>query len=293
MRDQPLSPREAYDRWLRRKSVSTLVLLALALVFGLQVFVWSRPSGEPTALGRGLVAALAAGLVGALFLRLVESDLRARAEMQSPLRELAGEPVALVVLPTPWRSFYYLTLPTIVVGVSIAFMWSAGGLLGWLFVIFSFVFTVVFVSGAWLFVHNSRVVLTDDSLLKTNWRGATNRVPRGAIVRVLRLAFDRSGVSGRGTWITRYWIFQSSSRRALALVNQAMWPMGDIEILVGRLGVPVEGSWTEILKPAEVRRRVKGVVRWTTAHPWLVLISAVILGVVLVVLLIALLAPSS
>ena len=72
-----------------------------------------------------------------------------------------------------------------------------------------------------------------------------------------------------------------------------MWPLGDIEILVGRLGVPVDGSWNDVLKPTEARHEVKGVVRWTTAHPWLVLIAAVILSFALIVLLIALFAPSS
>ena len=286
------NPSEAYDRWLRRKPISMLALLGFAPLFGLQVFAWSQGAGAATALVRGLVVALAAGLVGMLFLRLVESDLRARVEAPAPSVGAAGVPAELVVLPTPWRTFYYLTVPGIVVGVSVAFMWSAGGVLGWAFVIFSLVFTVVFVSGAWLFVHNSRLVLTDEALVKTNWRGATSRVSRPAIVRALRLAFDRSGVSGRGTWITRYWIFESSSGKALALVNQAMWPLADMEILVGRLGVPVEGSLNEILRPKQVRRRVKGVVRWTTVHPWLVLTSAVILSFVLIVLLIALLAPS-
>ncbi len=285
------NPREAYERWMRRKPISTLALLGFALLFGLQVFAWSRGVGAATALARGLVVALAAGLVGILFLRIVESDLRSRVGGPAPSVGAAGEAAELVVLPTPWRTFYYLTVPGIVVGVSVAFMWSAGGVLGWAFVIFSLVFTVVFVSSAWLFVHNSRLVLTDEVLVKTNWRGATSRVSRAAIVRVLRVAFDRSGVSGRGAWITRYWIFASSGR-ALILVNQAMWPLADMEILVGRLRVPVEGSWNEILNPMEVRRRVKGVVRWTTAHPWVVLISAVILSFVLIVLLIALLAPN-
>jgi hypothetical protein len=285
-------PREAYDRWMQRKPVALLTLLAFGVLFGLQVFAWSRGAGAQVAITRGLVAAIATDLVGFFFVRLVEADLRSRLEVSAPPVGTAGISGELVILPTPWRTFYYLTVPAIVVGVSVAFMWTSGSILGWAFVIFSLVFTVVFVAGAWLFVHNSRLVLTGDSLIKTNWRSATTRVPRGAIVRVVRLAYDRSGVSGRGRWITRYWIFVSSSDRALTLVNQAMWPIADLEILAGRLGVPVDGSWSEVLKPKEARRRVKGVVRWTTAHPWMVLIMSVVLSVVLIVLLIALLSPS-
>jgi len=286
------SPREAYDRWSKGKPRSVLVLLAFAIVFGLVVFGWSQGAGLTPALIRGLVAAIAAGLAGMLFLRLVESDLRARAEAGTVTVSQAAAPsTELVVLPTPWRTFYYLTVPSIVTGVSFAYLLASGSMLGWAFVAFALVFTVVFVAGAWLFVHNSRLVLTDEALLKTNWRGATSHVSKAAIVRVMRLAYDRSGVSSRGTWITRYWIFVSSSGRALTVVNQAMWPMADMEILVGRLGVPVEGSWTEILRPKEVRREVKGVVRWTTAHPWLVLVAWVILSVALIIALIALLSP--
>jgi len=273
--------------------MSLLLLLGFALVLGFQVFAWSRGAGVPTAVGRGLVVAVATGLIGMLFLSLVESDLRARLGAPAPSIQATAPSSELVVLPTPWKTFYYLTVPAIVVGVSAAYMWSADSLLGWAFVIFSLLFTVVFIAGAWLFVHNSRLVLTDESLIKTNWRGATSRVPRDAIVRVLRLAYDRSGVSERATWITRYWIFESRVGRALVIVNQAMWPLGDIEILVGRLGVPVDGSWNDVLKPNEARHEVKGVVRWTTAHPWLVLIAAVILSFALIVLLIALFAPSS
>ena len=287
------NPREAYDRWLRRKPISLLLLLGFALVLGFQVFAWSLGAGVATAVGRGLVVAVATGLIGTLFLSVVESDLRARLGGPAPSIQATAPSSELVVLPTPWKAFYYLTVPAIVVGVSVAYMWSADSLLGWSFVIFSLLFTVVFIAGAWLFVHNSRLVLTDDSLMKTNWRGATSRVSRDAIVRVLRLAYDRSGVSAYRTWITRYWIFESSAGRALEIVNQAMWPLGDMEILVGRLGVPVDGSWNDVLKPNDVRRQVKGVVRWTTAHPWSVLIAAVILTFALIVLLIALLAPSS
>ena len=284
-------PRQAYDRWLQRKPTSVLALLAFATVFGLVVFGWSRGSGLTPALARGLVAALAAGLAGMLFLRLVESDLRARADASAVSAPAAAQSTELVILPTPWRTFYYLTVPSIVAGVSLAYLLASGTVLGWAFVAFSIVFTVVFVAGAWLFVHNSRLVLTRDSLIKTSWRGATTTIPRPAIVRVLRLAYDRSGVSAYGTWITRYWIFVSSSGRALTLVNQAMWPMAGMEILVGRLGVAVEGSWNEILKPTEVRREVKGVVRWTAAHPWMVLVASVILSVALIIALIALLSP--
>lgn len=284
-------PREAYDRWLRRKPISVLALLAVAVVFGLEVYNWSGGARQTPAVVRGVVAGMIVGLAGMLFLRLVETDLRVRMDHPAASAQLAAQSGDLTVLPTPWRPFYYLTLPTIVAGVSFAYLLSSGSVLGWAFVAFTVVFTIVFIGGAWLFVHNSRLVLTDESLVKKNWRGATSRVPRTAIVHVLRLAYDRSGVSRRGTWITRYWIFVSSSGRALTLVNQAMWPMADMEILVGRLGVPVNGSWSEILKPRQVRREVKGVVRWTTAHPWVVLIASVLLTSALIVALIALLSP--
>jgi hypothetical protein len=293
------NPRDEYEQWLRRKPISRLVMVLFAFLFGAQVFVWSREAGAPTATGRGLVAALAVGLIGTFFMRLVESDLRSRLDAASPASKDVGWSGQLVVLPTPWKALYYLMVPAIVVGVSLAFMWSTNGAssggsaLGWVFVIFSMVFTVMFIWGGWLFVHNAKLVLTDDSLIKTNWRGATSLVTRTEIARVLRLAFDRSGVSGRGTWITRYWVFDSSLDGALIVINQPFWPRDEMEVLVGRLGVPVEGSWNEVLKPKEVRRRVKGVVRWTTAHPWIVIIGAVMLSLALIVLLIALLSPTA
>jgi hypothetical protein len=63
--------------------------------------------------------------------------------------------------------------------------------------------------------------------------------------------------------------------------------MGDLEMLVGRLGVPVEGSWDDVLKPRQVRKRVKGVSSWFEAHPWVLLIGLVVVTMVVAVVLIS------
>jgi len=239
-------------------------------------------------MGRGVVVAVLVGIMGAVFLQLIERDLRSRIDAPLLTSDLVAA-ATLVVRPTPWKGWYYLVLPAIVVGVAVAFVWAAAGstsasaYAAWGCFIFSVLFTVVFVGGAWLFVHNSQLELTDDSLVKTNWRHARTSVSRDAIARVLRLAVDRSGASSRRTYITRYWIFDSTTDKALLIINGAMWPIGDIEILVGRLGVPVEGSWNEVLKPKEVRKRVRGVVSWTSAHPWVVLFATVVLSLAVVV----------
>jgi hypothetical protein len=283
---------------MRQRPTFWLVLAVFALLLGAQVFIRSLGAGMQAALVRGSVVTLAVGLIGAAFVHLVERDLRSRLEDAPATSQASSAPDRLVLRPTPWKVWYYLTLPTIVVGVSLAFVWAAAGNAGsgntgaWACFAFSLVFTPIFIGGAWLFVHNARLELTGDSLTKTNWRGASSRVSRSAIVRVLRLAVDRSGTSYRGTWVARYWVFDSAEGRALVIASQAMWPLADMEILVGRLGVPVEGSWNEVLKPKEARRQVEGVVRWTTAHPWFVLISAVVLTFVLIILLIQLLSPN-
>jgi hypothetical protein len=280
--------RSQYERWMRRKPTFWLAIAGFAVVFGLQIAVRSSGAGATQALGRGVVVTLLVGIMGAVFLHLIERDLRSRIDAP-PLTAGLVSTATLMVRPTPWKGWYYLVLPAIVVGVAVAFVWAAAGdnsasaYAAWGCFIFSLLFTVVFVGGAWLFVHNSQLELIGDSIVKTNWRRARTTVSRGDIARVLRLAVDRSGASRSGSYITRYWIFGSTRDKALLIINGAMWPIGDIEILVGRLGVPVEGSWNDVLKPKEVRRRVKGVVSWTSAHPWVVLIATVVLSLALVV----------
>jgi hypothetical protein len=273
---------------MRRRPTFWLAIAGFAVVFGLQIAARSSSGGATQALGRGVVVAVLVGIMGAAFLHLIERDLRSRID-ELPITASQLATTSLLVRPTPWKGWYYLVLPAIVVGVAVAFLWASAGdnsasaYAAWGCFIFSLIFTAIFVVGAWLFVHNSQLELTADSIVKTNWRRARATVSRGDVARVLRLAVDRSGASRGGTYITKYWIFESITAKSLLLINGAMWPIGDIEILVGRLGVPVEGSWNEVLKPKQVRRKVKGVVSWTSAHPWLVLVATVVLGLAVVV----------
>ena len=289
-------PRAAYDRWVSRKRTFWLAIGLLAVVFGAQVFLQSLNSGIQTAVARALVVCAAVALTGALFLHLVERDLQSRLEVVGS----AGAPVTsvdggFVVRPTPWKTWYYLWLPILVVGTATVFLWTTSGdsdghrVGAWICFIFSLLFTPVFIGLGWLFVHNARLELTDQALVKTSWRRARKVVDRSAIARVLRLAVDRSAVNRRGTYTARYWVFTSADSKALAIVNRSMWPIGDLELLVGRLGVPVEGSWDDVLKPKQVRRGIKGFSSWFEAHPWLSLIGLVLVTLVVAVVLISIL----
>lgn len=294
VRTAMIDPRAAYERWSNRKPTFWLAIGFLALVFAAQVFVQSLNSGTETAIVRALLVAGGVSAIGALFVHLIERDLQSRLALPAPgAGQLGTIDGALVVRPTPWKTWYYLTLPVIVVGTATVFLWTTSGtsdghrIGAWICFVFSLVFTPIFIGMAWLFVHNAKLELTDRALIKTDWRSARTVIDRAKIGRVLRLAVDRSGVSGRSTWIARYWVFASPDQHALAIVNRSAWPMGDLEILVGRLGVPIDGSWDDVLKPRQVRKRVKGVSSWFEAHPWVSLVGVVVLTMVFAVVLIS------
>src|SRR5882762_3194282 len=212
--------RAQYERWRRRRPMFWLAIAGFALILGLEIYARSLGMGTTQALERGVVVAALAGIMGAVLLHLAGRDLRSRLDAP-PVASVQAAATSLIVRPTPWQGWYYLVVPAIVVGVSIAFVWSTAGdtsasaYTAWGFLIFSLLFTAAFVGLAWLFVHNAQLELTGDSLIKTNWRQARASVSRDEVARVLRLAVDRSGTYYKGTYVTRYWIFASTTGKAL------------------------------------------------------------------------------
>jgi hypothetical protein len=128
----------------------------------------------------------------------------------------------------------------------------------------------------WLYVRNTRLFVDGEGLGRVDRWGRLTRFPRGSIVRAVRYR-----VSNRSS-ANPYLSFLGPDGREVFKVPARFWDNAELEALCERAGVPVEGSYDDLVGVLAVNRRVPRSLKWgrtnvITPHVLVIVVAHVII----------------
>jgi hypothetical protein len=203
-------------------------------------------------------------------------------------RHHIGRVDSLVVRPEiPWRR--YLMFGTLLggwtvlsgVGLALAISKYAIAALG----CGAGVVALLLVGGLRLYLVHRFSTLRVDGIALTfvNGLGVSRTVARGSLRQVARASLD---VTVRSSFTVSYYLFMGADGRAAFKLPAKWWPDTGIVGLATTLGLPVSGSFFEVLDGPGFRRTFPRSIPWVVAHPRLAacLIGLLTLPVLVVIM---------
>jgi hypothetical protein len=106
-----------------------------------------------------------------------------------------------------------------------------------------------------LYLRNARLFASGDGLGRVDWLGRRTQYPAGSISRAVRLT-----VAGRRR--NSYLAFVGPDDREMFKLANAYWDAAQLETACERAGVPVVGSYADVVSVYRANRRVGGSIRW-------------------------------